>query len=280
MPERRVVTGRSQDPRERFAQELRRLRTERGESLRQLGEQLGWDASLFSKMENGESMGGPEVVEALDAHYGLPGLLIAMWEVAMGDVRQFRKQYQRYMGFEAKAVSLWHHSVSAPPGLLQTPAYAREALAAGGLLGEELDQQVEARMSRKMLLEGPTAPPFRVILSEAVLRTQLSDPKDWRGQLEYLAEAAERPKIKLQVVPFSAGPHGLMNTTVKFLRMPDGTTVAYMENDPHGELIQENSTVEILQRTYDGVRDLALSPAESLKFIMRVLEEVPCEPST
>ncbi|MET7489794.1 helix-turn-helix transcriptional regulator [Streptomyces sp. NPDC005538] len=280
MPERRVVTGRSQNPRDRFAQELRRLRTERGESLRQLGEQLGWDASLFGKMENGESMGGPEVVEALDMHYGLPGLLIALWEIAMGDVTRFREQYQRYMGYEAKAISLWHYAPSAPPGLLQTPAYARQVLAGGGLQGEELEQQVKARMSRRQLLEGSAPPPFRVLLSEAVLRTQLDNPKDWREQVEYLAEAAERPKTKLQIVPFSAGPHGLTNTAVKFLRMPDATTLAYTENDLRGELIQENSAVEFLQRTYDVVRDLALSPAESLKFITRVLEEVPCEPST
>ncbi|MET7567915.1 helix-turn-helix transcriptional regulator [Streptomyces sp. NPDC005492] len=280
MPERRVVTGRSQNPRERFAEELRRLRTERGESLRQLGEQLGWDASLFGKMESGETMGGPEVVEALDTHYGLPGLLIAMWEIAMGDVTRFKEQYQRYMGYEAKAVSLWQYSVGAPPGLLQTPAYAREILAAGGIRGVELDQQVEARMSRRKLLEGPSSPAFRVILSEAVLRTQLSDPNDWRGQLEHLAEAAERPKIKLQIVPFSAGPHSLTNTDVMFLRMPNGTTMAYPENDLRGELIEESSRVEQLQLRYDSMRDLALPLAESRKFITRVLEEVPCEPST
>ncbi|MGW6309821.1 XRE family transcriptional regulator, partial [Streptomyces niveus] len=47
MPTRRVVTGRSREPRARFAEELRLLRTARGESLRQLGERLGWDWSLF-----------------------------------------------------------------------------------------------------------------------------------------------------------------------------------------------------------------------------------------
>lgn len=70
-----------------------------------------------------------------------------------------------------------------------------------------------------------------------------------------------------------------MNTAVKFLRQLDGTTVAYTENDVRGELIEESSRVEYLQRTYDAVRDLALSPAESLKFVTRMLEEAPCEPS-
>ncbi|MFF2330203.1 MULTISPECIES: helix-turn-helix domain-containing protein [unclassified Streptomyces] len=280
MPPRRVVTGRSQQPRQRFVEELRLLRSQRGHSLRKLGEVLGWDWSLFGKMESGETLGGPEVVQALDQYYGTPGLLLTLWELAVGDPTQFREQYRRYMTLEAEAVSLWQHSVSAPPGLLQTGGYAREALAAGGIRSEELNQQVEARIGRRKLLERDDAPPFRVILSEAVLRTQLRDAQAWREQVEYLAEASDRPNITLHVLPFSAGPHGLMNTDTMFLRLPDGRTVAYTENDVRGELIEESSRVERVQRRYDAVRDLALSPVASRKFIMRMLEEVPCEPST
>ncbi|MET8676836.1 helix-turn-helix transcriptional regulator [Streptomyces sp. NPDC004647] len=280
MPTRRAVTGRSREPRARFAEELRLLRTQRGDSLRQLGERLGWDWSLFGKMENGETVGGPEVVQALDQHYGTPGLLLALWELAVSDQTQFRERYRRYMALEAEATSLWHFAVSVLPGLLQTPGYAREVLAAGGLKGEELEQQVEARMGRRELLEGEDAPPFRTILSEAVLRTPLRDVGEWRGQLEYLGEVAERPGATVHVLPFSAGPYGLDSTAVMFLRLPDGRTVAYTENAYRGELIEENVPVERLNRAYDAVRDLALSPAESRKFVLRMLEEVPCDPLT
>jgi len=151
---------------------------------------------------------------------------------------------------------------------------------AGGYRGVELDQQVEARTGRRKLLEGEDAPSFRAILSEAVLRTVLSDARERREQLEHLAEASERPNITLHVLPFSAGPHGLMSTDTMFLRLSDGGTVAYTENNVGGELIEEASQVERLRHTYDAVRDMALSPAESRKFILRMLEEVPCEPLT
>ncbi|MET7904822.1 helix-turn-helix transcriptional regulator [Streptomyces sp. NPDC005355] len=280
MPQRRIVTGRSQEPRQRFAEELRRLRARKGDSLRQLGERLGWDWSLFGKMEKGETLGSPEVVDALDQHYGTPGLLLALWELAAGDHTQFRERYRRYMALEAEAVSLWHFAVSVLPGLLQTPGYAREVLAAGGLQEPELTQQVEARMGRRELLEGTDSPPFRVILSEAVLRTAMRDVGAWREQLDYLIEAMERSNVTLHVLPFSAGMHGLDSTAVKFLRLPDSRTVAYVENAYRGELIEECSPVEHLQRAYDAMRDLALSPAESRKFVLRMLEEVPCDPST
>ncbi|MFG2879407.1 helix-turn-helix domain-containing protein [Streptomyces sp. NPDC048337] len=280
MPQRRVITGRSQEPRQRFAEELRTLRTGSGASLRQLGERLGWDWSLFGKMEKGETLGGPEVVQALDTHYGTPGLLLALWELATGDQTQFRERYRRYMKLEAEAVSLWHFAVSVLPGLLQTPGYAREVLAAGGLKEPELTQQVEARMGRRELLEGKDAPPFRTILSEAVLRTPLRDAEEWREQLEYLAEAADRPDVTVHVLPQSAGLHSLMGADMWYLLMPDGRTVVYTENGYQGELIEEPGPVVRLQKAYDSVRDLALPPAESRKFILRMLEEATCDPST
>ncbi|MFI5866921.1 helix-turn-helix domain-containing protein [Streptomyces sp. NPDC051546] len=280
MPPRRVVTGRSQEPRQRFAQELRQLRTGSGASLRQLGERLGWDWSLFGKMEKGETLGGPEVVQALDQHYGTSGMLLVLWELARGDKTQFKERYRRYMTLEAEAVSLWHFAVGVLPGLLQTRGYARELLAAGGLTGDELTQQVEARLGRQDLLEGEGAPPFRTILSEATLQTALWDAEAWRDQLEHLAEVAERPNVTVQVLLQSAGLHGLSTTDVWFLRLPDGRTVAYTEHGYGGELIEENVAVERMQRAYDATRDLALSPAESRKFVLRMLEEVPCDPST
>ncbi|MET8559082.1 helix-turn-helix transcriptional regulator [Streptomyces flaveolus] len=280
MPQRLVITGRSQEPRARFSEELRRLRGERGLSLRDLAKEVGWDASQFSKMESGQTLGGPEIVQALDQFYGTPGLLVTLWELAVADPTQFKEQYRRYMTLEAEAISLWHYGVSAPPGLLQTAGYAREALAVGWIEGPELEQQIEARLGRRQLLEGDSPPPFRAILSEAVLRTALRDVGAWRKQLGYLAEAAERPNITIQVLPFSAGLHGLLNTAVMFLRLLDGRTVAYTENDLCGELVEENASVELLQRRYDAMRDLALSPAESRKFILQTLEEMPCESST
>ncbi|MFJ3697121.1 helix-turn-helix domain-containing protein [Streptomyces sp. NPDC090052] len=280
MPQRRLVTSRSQEPRQRFAEELRKLRAQRGVNLRQLGERLGWDYSLFGKMEKGETLGGPEVVQALDHYFGTQGMLLVLWELAMRDRTQFRERYRQYMALESDATSLWHFAVSVLPGLLQTPGYARDVLAAGGLKGVELEQQVEARMGRRELLWTDDAPTFRTILSEAALRTPLRVAAEWRAQLEYLLEAVERDNITVHVLPQGAGLHALMGFDVWYLLLPEGRTVAYTENGYRGELIEDSAPVVRLQKAYDSVRDLALSPAESRKCILRLLEEVSCESST
>ncbi|MFJ3536141.1 helix-turn-helix domain-containing protein [Streptomyces sp. NPDC090109] len=280
MPARRAVTGRSQEPRKRFAEELRLLRAERELPLRKPGEAVGWDWSLFSKMENGETLGGPEVVQALDQYYGTPGLLLTLWELAMGDPTQFKERYRRYMTLEAEAISLWHYAPYLLPGLLQTKAYAQAVLELGRFKGDELTRQVEARWERRTLLEGENAPSFRTILSETVLRTPLPVREQWQEQLEHLLTVGERRNVTIQVVLHSFGLYPLGGTDVMFPKPTDGRTVAWVETSHSGQAVEETAAVDRLQLRYDFVRDLALSPADSRKFIMRMLEEASCEPST
>ncbi|SED25636.1 Helix-turn-helix domain-containing protein [Streptomyces misionensis] len=280
MPQRRAITGRSQEPRARFAEELRLLRTRKGLSLRALADAVGWDASLFGKMEKGQTLGGPEVVMALDTFYATIDKLLTLWELAMADPPQFRERYRLYMRLEAEAVSMWHYAASNLPGVLQTPQYAEELLRQGGLSGAELDAQVAARMGRRELLLADGAPQFRTILSETVLRSPLHDSSAWRAQLSHLLVMEECSNIVIQVLPLSAGLHGLTNTDAMFLRDAGGRTVAWIETGYSGELVQESAAVEALQLRYDRVRDLALSPGESREFIKRMLEETPCESST
>ncbi|MFJ9040537.1 helix-turn-helix transcriptional regulator [Streptomyces sp. NPDC102406] len=278
MPMRRTVTDRSTEPRRRYAEQARVMRQRSGLSLRQLAKKAGWDASQLSKVESGQTLGGPELAQALDDVYGTPEFMLTLWELAQNDPTQFKQQYRRYMLLEAEATSLWHFAISSAPGVLQSKGYATELLAAGGHEGEELARQVEARLGRAELLTKSGAPNFRTILHESVLRLGLRDPQVQRAQFEHLLEASRRPNVVLQVLPFSAGPFGLMNTDVMFLRDASGRTVAYTENDVHGELIEESSQVEPLQLAYDAMRDLALSPAASREFIGELLEGAPCAP--
>ncbi|MEU3597376.1 helix-turn-helix transcriptional regulator [Streptomyces sp. NPDC006798] len=277
MPSRKATSGRSQSPRQRFAEELRILRAERGETLRQLGDALGWDWALFGRLEKGESLGGADVAEALDQHYGTKGGLTALWELALADPGQFKPQYRRYMLLEALAVNMWHFAVGLLPGVLQTKEYATEVLTAGGLTGQDLDQQVEARVSRAELLTLDGETHFRTIISEAVLTTPLADQGAWRRQLEHLLAMSELPNVSVQVLRQASGIHGLTNTDTMFLRSPEDTTVAWVETGYAGYLVEDRPAVNRLWFAYDSVRDLALSPGESRTFILRKLEEMSCD---
>ncbi|QKW07240.1 helix-turn-helix transcriptional regulator [Streptomyces sp. NA04227] len=278
MPPRRPVTGRSQSPRARYAQELSALRRARKVSLRALGEAVCCDHSHLGHMEHGKTLGGPELAQELDKFYGTTHLVV-LWELAIRDPSQFRERYRRYMALEAEAMGLQQYAPSIVPGLLQTPAYARDLLKAAGPMDEQaLADDVTARVGRQSLLSREDQPQFRAILDEAVLRRPLVDIADWREQLAHLRQINERPNVAVQVAPSSAGLHGLTNTDTMFLWLPDGRTVAYVETGYSGDLVEETRDVDRLRKAYDHLRDVALSPRESGELITQFMEEALCEP--
>lgn len=95
----------------------------------------------------------------------------------------------------------------------------------------------------------------------------------WADQLSYLLDAAELSNVALQVLPFTAGVHDLMDSHLWLLWQRVGEPVAYVEGNGIGELIDDPDKVLSLRLSYDLVRDAALTPAESTAFIKRLLEE-------
>ncbi|GGO35698.1 helix-turn-helix domain-containing protein [Streptomyces lasiicapitis] len=279
MPPRRTASDRSRSARARYADALALLRSEKGVSLRALGDAVRADHTHLSHMEHGRSIGGPELARELDQYYGTTHLII-LWEAAARDPSRFREQYQTYMTLEAQALGLQQYAPSIMPGLLQTEAYARTLLRAAGPIDEDaLTEDVVARIGRQELLSRTDdRPEFRAILDEAVLRRPLADPKEWHEQLAHLRQVAELPNVTLQVVLTSVGLHGLTNTDTTFLYLSDGRTLAYVETGYSGALVEDARNVDRLRRSYDHLRDIALSPRKSCDVITQHMEETPCQP--
>lgn len=282
MPPRNPISEHSQQsPRAVLATELARLRAESHWSLRELADKVGWDHTHLHAMEQGKTLGGPELVEALDMVYGTTPLLMRLWELAkQGAV--FREKYVRYMELEAEAVSVEHYAGAFLPGVFQTEAYARALLwSTPHRPGDvaELERQLEGRMGRKDMLYRDSAPHLRAILDEPVLRRPLLDPGEWQGQLLHLVEMAQLPHVSVEVLPFSVGLHDLLDGALTLLRRPDGSATAWLESSKSGELFENTEDVERLRLSYDALRGLALSPRESVAFIERVMEDsTPCDP--
>lgn len=262
-----------------LAKELARLREESGMSLATLGEETTYDRAYLHKLETGARVGSPEVIAALQAVYGAAGEHLTMlWQLAREDA--FADKYKRFMELEAKATVRYEYAAGIIPGLLQTEGYAREVLQAARPRDDnDLSEQVAARLGRQDLLQGDDPPHYRAVLDEAVLRRVGNDPDEWMRQLEHLVESSELPNVTIQVLPFSAGLHALMGTSLTILWLPDGKAVAYTEDQHSGQLLESAKDVEDLRLSYDLLRDLALSPRASVAFIKRLMEDgTSCTP--
>ncbi|WP_405796895.1 helix-turn-helix domain-containing protein [Streptomyces sp. NBC_01506] len=278
MGARNPNAGQRPSARQMLAKELARLREESGKSLATLGEETTYDRAYLHKLETGARVGSPEVIAALSAVYGVGDHLMMLWQLAQEDA--FPDKYKRFMKLEAKATVRYEYAAGTIPGLLQTEGYAREVLqAARPRDDEDLAEQVAARLGRQKLLQGDHPPYYRAMLDESVLRRGGHDPKEWQAQLEHLVTVSQLPNVTIQVLPFAAGLHALMGTSLTILWLPDGKAVAYTEDQHSGQLLESAKDVEDLRLSYDLLRDLALSPRKSVAFIKQLLEDgTSCAP--
>ncbi|MER6110158.1 helix-turn-helix domain-containing protein [Streptomyces hirsutus] len=265
--------GAQESRRVELGETLRILRDKAGKSLGQLAEETSYDKSYLYRLEKGERLSKRAVMEDLDRYHGTGDLLVRLWRDARKEV--IKDKYKAFMELEATARMMWLFQLRVL-GLLQTEDYARAVLSGARATAgnsEEIEEQVTLRMGRQELLYRQPAPRVRVILDEGALRRPVRDLKVWTDQLSYLVEAAELPSVAIQVLPYTAGVHDLMDSHLWLLWQRAGDPVAYVEGNGFGELIDEPDKVLSLCLSYDLVRDVALTPAESTAFIKSLLEE-------
>ncbi|MDG9718724.1 helix-turn-helix transcriptional regulator [Streptomyces sp. DH24] len=253
---------------------LRYLREKAGKSLGQLAEETGYDKSYLCRLESGERLSKVTVMEDLDSYYGADDLLVGLWKLARYDA--FKDKYKEYMRLEAAARVMRVYTPDVP-GLLQTEDFAREVLSGPQATerdAEAVEEQVAARMGRQLLLRRNSPPNVRFIIDELAFRRPSASAETWLGQLRHIESTADLPNVVVQVLPFAAGVHQLMGRgSLTLLWQADGSAVAYTEGDSSGLLIDDPEDALRHRLSYDHLRDLALTPSDSLTFIRDVLKE-------
>lgn len=269
--------------RRRLGIELRALREGKGLTLKDVAEEFSWSTAKVSRMERGLVPVSPADLRHLIQHYNVKDQAVidgltsltgggrsGDWWHRFDDV--IDKRFSTYLGFEAAAASVHTWMPHVVPGLLQTADYARALVDAHGTVHSEEDaaRRVDARIYRQQLLQGDDAPRLHVIIDEAVLRRQIGGPQVMHDQLAHLAEAARRPNVTVQVVPFTAGALTAMEggfIILRFAEVDDGDVVAV-------DLLTRSLYLDDLNETsryrdaWESVLATAASPAASLRMIM------------
>ncbi len=88
-----------------------------------------------------------------------------------------------------------------------------------------------------------------------------------REQLAALLSFTKSPRLKIQVIPDAHGEHALLDSSLTLLTLPNTTTVAYLESNYSGQLIEDPAQVMQRRRAYDLLRANALSPRDSAAMI-------------
>jgi hypothetical protein len=163
---------------------------------------------------------------------------------------------------EEQATFIEEYGAFLVPGLLQTEAYAREVFRAGepNPSPAGVDERVASRTARARILDDPNTPMMWVILDEAVLRRPVGGPMVMAEQLQSIAALGRSGRVLVQVLPFSAGAHAVLEGSVVLMSFPDAPDFAYVEGVQTGVLLDDPARVARCRVAYDLARAAALPP--------------------
>ncbi|MDX3073808.1 helix-turn-helix domain-containing protein [Streptomyces sp. NPDC088354] len=179
--------------------------------------------------------------------------------------------FSAFVSLEAEAGTIRAYEPHYVPGLLQTEEYARAVLRAGSphASAAETERAVALRLERQALLCRPDAPLLWVVMDETVLRRPIGGADVMCAQLERLVAACELPYVRLQIMPFSAGPHPAMYGPFHIFRfqvqeLPD---VVFTESLVGAAYLDDRDDVSVFLEALDRMCAQA-SPAHSTAAIL------------
>jgi transcriptional regulator with XRE-family HTH domain len=252
---------------------LRALRVERDLTVEDVAERMEVSPAKISRIETAARGISLADVRFLCDLYGVSGadrerLLVLSRESRR---RSWWQEYglpdsvQTYIGLEDAAVSILQYKTSVVPPLLQTEDYARAYTPAAGpwLSDDEVEQFVQARMTRQELLGSDRPPDLWAIIDEGALHRIVGSTQIMREQLAALIEGSRPPHVTLQVIGLEAGAHPGVDSSFTLLRLEDVSDVVYIEGLIGNFFLQSQGDLARYRRAFDHLQAVALSPKDS-----------------
>lgn len=250
-----------------LAYDLRFYRQKYGMSQSAMSEVIKTSSPNLSNLEAGRRRLKDEQAEALDERFRTGGHFKRLLRYArLGHDPNWFKQY---VGIESRASGLKVYEPIAVPGILQTPEYAGALFKAGG--ATNVEELIEARMSRQEVLRRPDPPLLWVVVTQNVIDWPVGGASVMRKQLARLLEAAEQPNIGLRVIPRSAGAHAGFDGSLYILSGEDGD-IAYIEATGGGRLVPSLTEVRAYEARFERIGQSALPMQSSLEMIRDAME--------
>jgi len=112
-------------------------------------------------------------------------------------------------------------------------------------------------------------------VDEAALRRPMGGPEVMRAQLRHLIEAADRPNVTLQVLPFHVGGQAAAGGPITVLRFPvaDLSDVVHLEQLSSALYLDKAEDVDDYLAVMDRLSMVAAPGADSVAFLEQVLRE-------
>ena len=274
-----------------LGRQLQALREKAGMSYEQAAAAIVSSPYTVRRMERAEGGLKPLTVRSLLMAYGITDpheidtfLALARdaskpgWWHSSDDV--LPSWFRTFIGLEEAATLIRGYDPHSIPGLLQTPDYARASVRTGfpDASDDEAGRRVDLRLARQHILARPDPPRLWLIIDETALRrpAATTGPVVMRAQLDTLIQAASRPGITIQVLPFTAGLHPAMYGPFRIFRFeahqqPD---IVYSESMTSAHYIDKPDETAAYAQALDRISAQAAPGDDTATLLHNIRKEI------
>ena len=268
--------------------QLRRLREARGISAEAAGYAIRASHAKISRMELGRVGFKERDVADLLTLYGITDdrertsfLALARRANLPGWWHQYSdilpSWFETYLGLEQASSVIRSYHPQFVPDLLQTREVASSVLRLGypEASTDDIQRRLALQMARQEILTQPGGPNLWVVIDEAALR-RLAEGPAMRAQLKHLRTMAQRPNVRIQVMPINFGAQVAVGGPFTILRFsePDLPDIVYLEQLTGALYLDKSQDVQHYLMVMDRLCVQAKSPAETTKFLAQTLKEL------
>ncbi|MFD4458680.1 helix-turn-helix domain-containing protein [Nocardia sp. NPDC058480] len=184
-----------------------------------------------------------------------------------------------YLALEDAAAMIRCYAPNLLPDVVWTPSYAHTVFAiADRQPATDIQRRIELLARRQRLLTRTDPPRAWFVIEEAALRRPIGGAEIWRGQMEHLAELAERPNITVQVLPDYIGGPAISGTPFTMLRFaaPELSDIAHFLHLSGPQFLEKPSELDRFNAVWDRLCVCALPPEQTTA----LLDTLRTAPST
>ncbi len=265
--------------RRRLGRRLRSLREEAGLTIEQAAPLLDKTRSALGRIETGETRADVHFVRScMDLYDQYIENLLAETREALKPqwFRSYDFDDMGYVDVETYAERVEEFPGLNLPGLLQTEDYIRALLRRSKQAAQRLANDVPVRLIRQQRLQGrENCLELAAVVDESALRREVGGRDVMRAQLRHLVEMSDLSTITLQALPLREGAHSAMDGAFTLLSFPepDYPELLFVEYATGALHIEDAGEVRAARLKFDQLRTEALSPADSVTLIERIITE-------
>jgi len=277
-----------------LGEQMRRLREDRGLTLKYIAAHLGVEFSTLARYERAEWPFRRDHVIALLDVYGVydevqRSQLIELSQSAW-QVNQWQPINNRYDSLlptngkallpidpwwlQAKAEELCVYAPLLVPDVVQTRDYAETIVRQTVSDGRRADQIVARVISRQNQLEDQPRTRLTILLEEQVLRRPVGGRAVLQQQLEFLTRTVERPHVDIRVLPDRTGWHPGLDGAFTVCELQRPYPPAALVEHFTGRLMVEATDADRYVDIFTKLKATALEPVRSVELIQEAADDL------